>query len=175
MEISKEKVAAYVQAIISILIILCTFLPFISAKEEDYSMSISLCLSLLTLDGAEDKYKIYGYLFIVYFMLHVVNIIIQAHKSCRLFSAFMSAGGIIAFIVLHTYLDDEKAFEVFEYSVGFYFVIILLVANLILPSLIMLSTITTSSNSVSGDTGNKVEDIEALKARIQELQSKNNE
>ena len=168
MEISSKSVAAYTQAIISFLLILCTFLPYITIKGTDYSVSLSYIASNLTVgDEIETKYKVFAYMFIIYFMLLVLNVFIQAIRSCRIFSCLLSLIGGTFIIVAHVFLDkmDERVFDHAHYGAGFYLIIVLLIALLFIPSFIVLLGNNIVANDVSED------DVEALKAKIKKLEN----
>ena len=168
METSTKSIAAYTQAIISLLLILCTFLPYI--KNIDYSVSLSFVASTLTFlesDEIETKYKVFAYMFIIYFMLLVLNVFIQAIRSCRIFSCLLSLIGGTFVIVSHVFLDnqDNNIFEHANYGAGFYLIIVLLIALLFIPSFIVLLGNNIVANDVSED------DVEALKAKIKKLEN----
>ena len=135
---SKNTIAAYIQAAISLLLIMCTFIPFLKV-DENINLSISFLCTSTIIDEAESKYKICGYAFIIYFMLHTLNIFYQAHGNHKSFSSLLSILGFGGMIVIHTLLDDYKAFKVVDYSIGFYLILILLFALLIIPTLISTS------------------------------------
>lgn len=139
MKNSSKNIAAYVQAGLSILFILCTFTPYLYNFAFDSNFSFSYLLSNALYNNTDDEYFIFGCIYIAYFMLHAVNVFIQAHRSCITFSTLLSLAGIAGIVALHIYLDDDNAFEYAEYAAGFYLVIASLVAQLVIPELILLS------------------------------------
>lgn len=132
----RQNIAAYVQAGLSILFILCTFTPYLYNFEFDINLSFS---NLLSYDNIDDEYFVLGCIYIAYFMLHAVNVFIQAHRSCITFSTLLSLAGIAIIVALHIYLDEVVFDEYTEYSIGFYLIIASLVAQLVVPELILLS------------------------------------
>lgn len=131
MNTSRKNNAAYTQAIISILLLLCTFLPYKSVNNGEYSISLAVCFA--TLEGIDFKSKIIGFLYTIYFMFHVVNIIVQMHGSNRIFSAILSFIGFIGLAILHLFLPDY-----FDYSIAFYLIIFLMIAQVAIPALILM-------------------------------------
>lgn len=176
---NKNTAAAYIQAGISLLFILFTFLPFISFEGEDKDLSLSFLFStIITGSGVDIELEICAYFFIVYFMLQAINLFIQAHGSNRLFSGFLSIIGGVSLIVAHLVLDDKINEDFFEYSVAFYLIIVLLIAQLVLPTLATLYTINTAAIqgkeqqerfAVAPQSENERE-IELLKEKIARLE-----
>lgn len=133
---SKTKLTATLQAAISALFITCMFLPCVKPYTlllPDDSLGITLY------DLVDD--------FIILLLLHIANIFLQAHGSCRLFSAISS---IISFVILGvSYSNFEYKIGVrfnpgycvadFELMFTFYLAIALLLALLIVPTLIVKS------------------------------------
>lgn len=135
-KLSKIKFAATLQAAISALFITCMFLPCVKTDARFFPDD-SLGITLYNLvDG-----------FIILLSLHIANIFLQAHGSCRLFSAISS---IISFVILGV------SYSNFEYKIGerfnpgygvadfelmftFYLAIALLLALLIVPTMIVKS------------------------------------
>lgn len=135
-KMSKMKFAATLQAAISALFITCMFLPCV--ELDDHFCSDDL-LGIPLIGLVDD--------FIILLLLHIANIFLQAHGSCRLFSAISS---IISFVILGV------SYSNFEYKIGarfdprfcvadfelmftFYLAIALLLALLIVPTLIVKS------------------------------------
>lgn len=178
---NKNTAAAYIQAGISLLFILFTFLPFISFEGEDKEFSLSLFFSSLIAGTNEDidiELKVCAYFFIVYFMLQAINLFIQAHGSNRLFSGFLSIIGGVSLIVAHLILDEKLNGDFFDYSVAFYLIIVLLIAQLVLPTLATLYTINTAAiqgkeqqERFTVDTKSESKsEIELLKEKISQLE-----
>lgn len=135
-KMSKTKLTATLQAAISALFITCMFLPCVKT-DTFFLPDDSLGITLYNLvDG-----------FIILLLLHIANIFLQAHGSCRLFSAISS---IISFVILGV------SYSNFEYKIGarfnprsgvadfelmftFYLAIALLLALLIVPAMIVKS------------------------------------
>lgn len=175
MEIPKQKAIAYAQAAISFLLILCTFLPYLVAKDGDGSVPLSFIGSNFIQDYIDTKFKLLGYLFVAYMMAHAANIFVQAHRSNRGLSAILAIIGFIALIVIHVLLDDTTFFEDGKYGIGFYLIIILLFALLILPSMIESSNGNTNEPGPETDfKTQKEKEIEALKAKLAELEKLQN-
>lgn len=193
-----KKIAAYIQAGISILLILCTFLPFITIEDFDnQSYSLSFWGSLLPFSEFETKYQLCGYIFIIYFMLHVLNVFVQAHRSQRAFSCLLSIIGFTLLIVIHIVVSKIHLSDLFpeefmysyedakietSYDMSFYLIIVLLVALMLLPSLV----IAAGNNASTRENGNldsgssfvnskadAEKEIEALKAQIKNLENNN--
>lgn len=193
-----KKIAAYIQAGISILFILCTFLPFITIEDlNNQSYSLSYWGSLLPFSEYETKYQLCGYIFIIYFMLHVLNVFVQAHRCQRAFSCLLSIIGLTLLIVIHIVvskihlsdLSSEEFMYIYEdakietsYDMSFYLIIVLLVALMLLPSLV----IAAGNNASTRENGNldsgssfvnskadAEKEIEALKAQIKNLENNN--
>lgn len=193
-----KKIAAYIQAGISILFILCTFLPFITIEDlNNQSYSLSYWGSLLPFSEYETKYQLCGYIFIIYFMLHVLNVFVQAHRCQRGFSCLLSIIGFTLLIVIHIVvskihlsdLSSEEFMYIYEdakietsYDMSFYLIIVLLVALMLLPSLV----IAAGNNASTRENGNldsgssfvnskadTEKEIEALKAQIKNLENNN--
>lgn len=135
----RQNIAAYVQACLSILFILCTFTPYLYYFAFDSNFSFSNLLSYELYNNTDDEYFIFCCIYIAYFMLHAVNVFIQAHRSCIIFSALLSLAGIAGIVALHIFIDNDNTFEYAEYSTGFYLIIASLVAQLVVPELILLS------------------------------------
>ncbi len=182
METTKKNISAYVQAGITLLLILCTFLPFFTAKGNGFSISLSHMYSILTFGNVETKYKLYGYLFVMYFMLLVLNVFIQALKSCRLLSCLLSMMGIALLGVTH--LSLSKIYDKTHYGVGFYIIIILLVALVLAPAIIEMTGKKTEKKSEETENDENEADetddetmskIEELKAKIKELEEQEKE
>lgn len=198
MKTSTKQIAAYIQAGISILLILCTFLPFITMEYNDCSYSLSYLSSYLTFSEYGAKYQACGYIFIIYFMLHVLNVFIQAHGSQRAFSCLLSIIGFTLLIVIHVvvskmhisdFLSEEfSQYGIYDekietaYDMSFYLIIVLLVALILLPSLVIAAGNNASSrenddqDSSSSFVNSKADtekEIEALKAQIEDLENNN--
>lgn len=193
-----KKIAAYIQAGISILVILCTFLPFITIEDlNNQSFSLSFWGSLLPFSEFETKYQLCGYIFIIYFMLHVLNVFVQAHRSQRAFSCLLSIIGFTLLIVTHVVVSKIHFSDLFpeefmysyedakietSYDMSFYLIIVLLVALILLPSLVIAAGNNASSrenddqDSGSSFVNSKADaekEIEALKAQIKNLENNN--
>lgn len=194
-----KKIAAYIQAGISILLILCTFLPFITIEDFDnQSYSLSYWGSLLPFSEFETKYQLCGYIFIIYFMLHVLNVFVQAHRSQRAFSCLLSIIGFTLLIVIHVVVskmhlsdflsEDFSQYGIYDekietaYDMSFYLIIVLLVALILIPSLVIAAGNNASSrenddqDSSSSFVNSKADaekEIEALKAQIKDLENNN--
>ena len=193
-----KKIAAYIQAGISILVILCTFLPFITIEDlNNQSFSLSFWGSLLPFSEFETKYQLCGYIFIIYFMLHVLNVFVQAHRSQRAFSCLLSIIGFTLLIVIHIVVSKIHLSDLFpeefmysyedakietSYDMSFYLIIVLLVALILLPSLVIAAGNNASSrenddqDSGSSFVNSKADaekEIEALKAQIKNLENNN--
>lgn len=198
MKTSTKQIAAYIQAGISILLILCTFLPFITIEYNDCSYSLSYLSSYLTFSEYGAKYQACGYIFIIYFMLHVLNVFIQAHGSQRAFSCLLSIIGFTLLIVIHVVVskihlsdflsEDFSLYGIYDekietaYDMSFYLIIVLLVTLILLPSLV----IAAGNNASTRENGNldsgssfvnskadTEKEIEALKAQIKNLENNN--
>lgn len=122
MENSKTNIKAYIQAAISFLLILCTFLPYSDSGE-------SLCYML----GMQFKIPLIGFLFIVYFMLHVLNIFLQSRKYYNVLPIVLGVIGLIALVIIDILLDTEG------FPTAFALILILLFAQL-LTSFYMIRT-----------------------------------
>lgn len=171
METTKKNISAYVQAAISLLLILCTFLPFFTVKGYDNSSSLSYACSILTFDDTiETKYKVCGYVFVIYFMLIVLNVFIQALASCRALSCLLSMIGFTLLIVAHVNLSDLSIYDRIQYGAGFYLFIALLAALLIIPTIIVM--VGNNTGQVSTTDNNKDEADEETKSKIEELKAK---
>lgn len=171
MKTQKLSTAAYIQAVISILLIFCTFLPYLSPDKGEGSISLSFIGSALIQDDAEFKYKIFGYLFVIYMMAHTFNIFVQAHRSTPLLSSLLSLAGMGAMLMFHIYLDGKEAFRDAHYGIGFYFMAILQLAMLIAPAVVPSSQ---DHNTPGGKTEEEKE-VEALKTKLAELEKSHNE
>lgn len=176
---NKNTAAAYIQAGISLLFILFTFLPFISFEGSDKGISLSLFFSsVITETNVDIEIEISAYFFIIYFMLQAINLFIQAHGSNRLFSGFLSIIGGVSLIVAHLILDEKLNGDFFDYSVAFYLIIVLLIAQLVLPTLATLYTINTAAiqgieqqERFTVDTKSESKsEIELLKEKISQLE-----
>lgn len=176
---NKNTAAAYIQAGISLLFILFTFLPFISFEGVDKWTSLSLFFSsVITETDVDIELEISAYFFIIYFMLQAINLFIQAHGSNRLFSGFLSIIGGVSLIVAHLILDEKLNGDFFDYSVAFYLIIVLLIAQLVLPTLATLYTINTAAiqgieqqERFTVDTKSESKsEIELLKEKISQLE-----
>lgn len=175
MKTQKLNTAAYIQAGISILLILCTFLPYFSPDHGEGSVSLSLIGSALIQDDAESKYKIFGYLFVIYMMAHTFNIFVQAHRSTPLLSSLLSLAGMGAMLMFHLYLDGKEAFREAHYGIGFYFMAILQLAMLIAPILVTsLQDNTHKEDYMPSETTDNKNELEALKAKLDELEKLQN-
>ena len=145
---NRIKLAATLQALMSALFIVCIFLPCVKVDKnlgDDDFLGISLL----------------GYVegLIILLSLHIINIFIQAHGSCRLFSAISS---IVSFIFLGmSYSNMKYKFPMrgevdFDLMFPFYLTIALLVALLIVPTLIVKS----------GNSGMKVTDSDNIQESV---------
>ena len=114
-------------------------------------------------------------------MLQAINLFIQAHGSNRLFSGFLSIIGGVSLIVAHLILDEKlngDFGDFFDYSVAFYLIIVLLIAQLVLPTLATLYTINTTAiqgieqqERFTVDTKSESKsEIELLKEKISQLE-----
>ena len=172
MKTQKLSTAAYIQAVISILLIFCTFLPYLSPDKGEGSISLSFIGSMMIQDDIEGKYKLLGYFFVIYMMAHTMNIFVQAHGSNMGLSTVLAIVGMGAMFVLHLFLDDKTPlFRDAHYGIGFYFMAILQLAMLIAPAVVPSSQ---DHNTPGGKTEEEKE-VEALKTKLAELEKSHNE
>ena len=171
MKTQKLSTAAYIQAVISILLIFCTFLPYLSPDKGEGSISLSFIGSMMIQDDIEGKYKLLGYFFVIYMMAHTMNIFVQAHGSNMGLSTVLAIVGMGAMLMFHLYLTGKEAFRDAHYGIGFYFMAILQLAMLIAPAVVPSSQ---DHNTPGGKTEEEKE-VEALKTKLAELEKSHNE
>ena len=129
-QINRTVIAAWIQAALSALFIICAFLPSINAQDVRFvecKLSFFSCCDF----------------FFLIFLLHTINIFVQAHGSCRLFSAIVS----IISLLLQAVTCINLKYIMYQYSrvldsnyklmFIFYLITIILLAQLIIPTLIV--------------------------------------
>lgn len=128
MERNRIKIAAWLQAGISILFIICSYLPCVKVPAEENRYFAFTC----------DFYNVFNPI-IPFFYLHIANIFIQAHGSNRLFSALLSIAGLTTIaigsctIVIDMFGEDMD----YKFTLPYYIMILLHLTLLIAPTLIV--------------------------------------
>lgn len=150
MNTSRKDIKPYILAGISMALIACFFIPFywVPDKEiydvynefyqtEDYPIAY-YCISFAEMIWSP---------FITLLYINCANIFIQAHGSNKTFSIISAVAGLIGIIECHTYNarlnhghyhinaggTAVPGYEEGNYSITFYLIISLLLAQLILP------------------------------------------
>lgn len=124
MERNRIKIAAWLQAGISILFIICSYLPCVKVPTEEHRYFAF----------TYDFYNVFHPI-IPFFYLHIANIFIQAHGSNRLFSALLSIAGLttIAIGSCTIVIEDMD----YKFTLPYYIMILLHLTLLIAPTLIV--------------------------------------
>lgn len=197
----------YTQALISILIILCTFIPFVedfvSQNEEN---NIPAVLSFTSFFIGEsgvtgEKETHIGVFFVIFIMLHLINIFFQTKKNIGLLAIVVSLFGIVPILLLNDYIGDvESSFNnlsrsyqwdydlplvgktEFDYQFGFYFIVVLMAVQTILQIASFFITISNqnrefsaikSEEPIQNSEQNAVEAEPALQPQVVQLTQDN--
>lgn len=139
MEFTKNNKLGYVQAAISFAIILISiFLPY--SYIEEYVPSIQLYeishFSIFLMD-----YIVSRFFVAIFFLLLVVNIFVQSKKSFGWLSLGVAALGFITIIVSHFEYQSG-------YSIGFYLILLLVMALFVVGLVHAIMSIVNISRSV---------------------------
>lgn len=175
MESKKSNRLGYVQAIISILIILCTFIPFIEdlvSGNDENSVSAVASFSSFFIGESEvtgEKETHIGAFFLVFIMLHLINIFVQTKKNIGLLAIAVSLFGIIPILLLNNYVGDVESYInssisnyqyqwdydtpfakiEYEYQFGFYFIVVLMAIQVLAQLASLFITISNQNQEIS--------------------------
>lgn len=137
MEFTKNNKTGYTQAIISMLIIFCTFLPFAKPTIENgwdtYHRTTSAMLEYTTFLAADKKTYI-GVFFVISMMLQLVNILVQPRRNNATLPIVAGLTGGISILMLHIQIDKvENEHYYIDYTWGFYLMLILYATQAMIP------------------------------------------
>lgn len=121
MTTSKTNALSYIQAAISLLLILYSFL---------YNVIIPHYISI----NYYDYYHIVDFYSIL--MINIINIFIQAHGSCKI-ASIISATFVLLGIMMHLfYIEDNSIGD--QLPIAIYPLLLLLMVQLILPAILLI-------------------------------------
>lgn len=136
MEFTKNNKTGYTQAIISMLIIFCTFMPFYKGGIDNgyysYYKTTSAMLEFTTFLAADLKTHI-GVFFVISIMLQLVNILVQPRRNNATLPIVAGLTGGISILMLHSQIDDaEKNGVKITYLWGFFLLLALMALQIII-------------------------------------------
>ena len=153
---TKNNNYGYVQAVISFLIILCTFFPYV----EDFIIGSEYKLPAITSftwfftqeTYTGDKETHIGAFFVAFIMLQILNIFVQTKKNIGLVTIATSLFGIIPIVLLNNFIGDlENEYNFhsinYKYQFGFYFIVVLMGAQILVQLSAFFATL---SNQYQG-------------------------
>ena len=135
MNTSRKDSKSYILAGISMALIACFFIPFYWVQDKDvydaYYEASNHPIAYYCVSFAEMRWSPV----IILLYINCANIFIQAHGSNKTFSIISAVAGLIGIIECHTFHSrlNFSSYEEGNYSITFYLIIILLLAQLILP------------------------------------------
>ena len=136
MEFTKNNRTGYTQAIISILIIFCTFMPFYKGGIDNgyysYYKTTSAMLEFTTYLAINKKVYL-GIFFVISMMLQLINIFAQPRKNNAILPILAGITGGISILMLHSQIDEvEKNGIKISYSWGFFLMLALMALQIII-------------------------------------------
>ena len=149
MQTTKTNIAAWIQAGTSALFIVCAFLPCVQVYYEIEGRGITF-------------YQMYEGIFLCT-LLHIANIFIQAHGSCRFFSTILSATCLILLAIScigieETLFTNNHMVNEYEYGIPFYIMILILLVQLIVPTLVLKYESKPVTDAVEAEIAEKKEE-----------------
>ena len=146
MNTSRKHIKPYILAGIRIALIVCFFIPFYLAPNKEFfeyndvynainntkDYPFAYCISFFNTPWTLASLLIY---------INCANIFIQAHGCNKTFSIISAVAGFIEIIQCHTYnsrMNFGCNFDERHYSIAFYLIILLLLAQLILPLILLV-------------------------------------
>ena len=135
MKLNKNNKRGYLQTIISILIIFCTFIPY---SEFVYGGRIHFSYSAMVAFSQNEQEQHLGIFFMLFILFHLVNILIQSKRNNKIAAIVAGAFGFFPILLMHLeYVNFEKELRAYSnsdyinYGTGFYFILILSIFQII--------------------------------------------
>lgn len=170
MRLTSNNKRGYLQVIISFFAIYCTIgMPIIKATVTGYS-HFSL---LYVLDAFEILEGIKELFFVLFFMgfitVHLVNIFFQSKKKSTILAII---SGIFSFLILTTaFLVVKNAYEDFKLTLGFFIIIILIIAQILTATLFNKKAEVKHTSNVDSSPKKELSKKEQLEDELRQLQA----
>lgn len=142
MKFKPNNASGYWQVLISFLLILCTFLPYLNVHYIYWESRTASAMSEFSriLTYGEDIHI--GLFFAAFVILQFVNIFTQSKKSNAFVAILAGAAGILSILISNNKINEIKPLnEDFEitYGWGFYPFIALMALQILTPIILLLA------------------------------------
>lgn len=148
MNTSRKDIKPYILAGISIALIVCFFIPFYLAPNKEFFEYNDVYNAINNTKDYPFAYHCISFfntpwtIAVLLIYINCANIFIQAHGGNKTFSIISAVAGFIEIIQCHTYnsrMNFGCNFDERHYSIAFYLIILLLLAQLILPLILLIN------------------------------------